>query len=258
MKGCVVFASYIPTKDKIYIGKEFLDKFIESFTKYDIYVGINDSCDEWIKTLEDYSKILNIKYEITPKELLIDSDVSAFQSALRLLKKTNKKYDVYWFGHTKGVTSGSHNFRKEVFDVFWNQKDKIEIKMFKENISIYTPYIGTTAKNYLNTTLPLIIYGKPNKDNLASYYTFWVHDGEVINYFIDNCNLNFLTEKITSFERLIKDEYGEKLDRYFFERDFPMIYQKISNEPKLMYNKIVTSDKNMVDYINNNCVKINF
>jgi hypothetical protein len=258
MKGCIIFASHIPSKDKISVGKEFLDKFLESFKNYDLYIGVNNSCPEWIDVLNDYSNKLKINYEITPKELLIDSDVSAFQTALRILKNSSKKYDIYWFGHTKGVTSNSHDFRKEVFNIFWDKKESIEKNMVDNKISIYTPYIGITAENYLNTTLPLIIYGKPNINNLASYYTFWVNDGQVINYFIDNCNPKFFTEKITSFERLIKDKYGDTLDRYFFERDFPMIYQKIIDDPKLMYHKIVTNDIKMINYIKNNCLYINF
>jgi hypothetical protein len=258
MKGSIIFASFIPSKNELYIGKQFLDKFKELYKNYDIFIGVNDSCKEWLDTIIEYSKTMNIYYDITPKDLLIDSDASAFQTALKLLKNSGKKYDIYWFGHTKGVTSNAHDFRQEVFNIFWDKKDYIESEMFKNNASIYSPYIGTTAENYLNTTLPLIVYGKPNYNNLSSYYTFWVNNGEVINNFIEICNPKFFTKKITSFDRLIKDKYGTNLDRYFFERDFPMIYQKIVEEPKLLYNKIVTSDLKMVDYIKNNCIQINF
>ena len=86
-KKCIIFASHIPTPNKLYVGKQFLDKFVESFHDYDIYIGINNSCDEWAKMIEDYSDKLNIFYEITPLNLLINSDASAYQTALRLLKK---------------------------------------------------------------------------------------------------------------------------------------------------------------------------
>jgi len=109
--------------------------------------------------------------------------------------------------------------------------------MMENNYSLYSPYIGCTAPNYLNTTIPIFIKGNPN-DDLASYYSFWVHSGEVINKFIDGCNPEFFTKNLLSFERLKKDKWGNNVDRYFFERDFPMIYQVVCEKPKLLYNHV--------------------
>jgi hypothetical protein len=251
MKKAIIFASHIPTPDKIFVGQESLDKFVESFSDYDIYIGINNSCDEWVKMVGDYSNILNIRYEVTPENLLDTSGGAAYQTALRLLKQTNIKYRIYWFGHTKGATSNTHDFRKEVFNKFWNHRKVIEHEILENDFSLYSPYIGITASNYLNTTLPIFIDGKLN-DHLASYYSFWVLSGEVLNKFIDNCNDEFFHKNLLSFKRLVSDKWGEYVDRYFFERDFPMIYQKLAENPKLLYNVIHTHDIDVISYIENN------
>ena len=91
MKKCIIFASHIPTPDKLFVGVESLNKFVESFSDYDVYIGINNSCQAWYDCLEQYSKKLNLFQETTPEHLLIDSDASAFQSALRLLKMSGNK-----------------------------------------------------------------------------------------------------------------------------------------------------------------------
>jgi hypothetical protein len=251
MKKAILFATHIPTPDKLFVGQESLDKFVESFSEYDIYIGINNSCKEWIEMVEDYSKKLNIFFEITPEELLETSGGAAYQTALRLLKQKNIKYEIYWFGHTKGATSNAHDFRREVFSKFWNHKELIEKEILENNISLYSPYIGETVSNYLNTTLPIFIDGKLN-DNLASYYSFWVHSGEVINKFIDNCNIDFFYKNLLSFKRLEVDQWGTHVDRYFFERDFPMIYQKLVEEPKLLYDTIYVSNSNTINNVQSN------
>ena len=62
----IVFASYIPTKDKLYIVKEFFNVFEEQYKDTDIYVGINGTpCLEYLQYLEQMQNKLNIQYEIT-------------------------------------------------------------------------------------------------------------------------------------------------------------------------------------------------
>jgi hypothetical protein len=255
MKKCIIFASHIPTSDKLFVGIESLNKFVESFNEYDIYIGINNSCQEWYDCIKDYSKKLNIFYETTPDHLLIDSDASAFQSALRLLKSTGNKYEIYWFGHTKGATSGSHEIRKQITNIFWDKKEIIEQKIIKEGFSIYSPYMGVTStKNYMNTSLTLFINGYKN-DDLSSYFTFWVHKGEVINRFLDESKDIFYNNKLIDF-RTTDDKYF--LDRYFFERDFPMVYQKVIETPKTLYHSLLVHNYEDAEYVMNKCEKIIF
>lgn len=235
---CIVFTSYVPTEDKIWVGLEFLNKFVENFKDYDVYIGDSNSCDSWLKTLDEYKKNLNIIYRQVPDYL--DSGfgvVGAFQTALRLLKESGKKYDFCWFGHTKGVTSNSHKFRNQVFEDFWDIREIVENKMTKEDFIMYSPYITLTDSVWLNGTLPLFLDG-PDNDSLSSLYAFWVHKGEVIEKFLDSVDPVFFEKDILSFDRLNYNIcYPEhpKVDRYFFERDFPMVYQKLDVGKKVLY-----------------------
>jgi hypothetical protein len=255
MKKCIIFASHIPNPNKLYVGKESLDKFVESFKGYDIYIGINNSCTEWVELVKKYSDKLNIIYEITPTELLDTSGGAAYQTALRLLKNNNKKYELYWFGHTKGATSNCDIFRNQVFSVFWDKKEIIEKEIFEGGYSLYSPWVGVTTPNYINTTLPLFISGKTNND-VCSFYSFWVHSGEVINKFIKECDTKFFNSNLLTHKRLngCNTPKNKFIDRYFFERDFPMIYQKICKEPKLLYYKLHTK----TPFNKKNINKINF
>lgn len=60
MKKSIIFASHIPTPDNLSVGVELLNIFLKSFSEYDIYIGINNSCQEWYDCIEEYSKKLNI------------------------------------------------------------------------------------------------------------------------------------------------------------------------------------------------------
>lgn len=255
MKNCIIFASHIPSPDKLYIGKEFLDKFYKLFYDYDIYVGVNNSCNEWVNLLDEYSKKLNLKYDITPENLLVDSDCSAFQTALRLLKKNNKKYKFCWFGHTKGATSGDDDFRKEVFDLFWDNREKIESKMLKETASLYSPYVTLNPPGYGENLLSPLLTHTRKVNQLTSLYTFWVHFGEVIEYFLNNHGQNFLTENITHMCGVD----GQQYNRYFFESEFPLIYQKTPLPQKVLYTRFCSDvnykDENKLSIATNNTIK---
>jgi hypothetical protein len=226
MSKSIIFASHIPTKGRLFVGQNILDKFVKDFSDYVIYVGVNNSCEEWYTLLDEYSAKLDIQYETTPTELLDTSGGAAYQTALRMLHNSGNKHDIYWFVHTKGATSGSEKFIEELGTTFWGKKDVIEPLILSGEYSIFSPYITLTGPNYINTTLPVFIDGHENND-LASLYSFWVLSGEVINTFILNCDKRFFTQNLLTF--------NDTIDRYFFERDFPMIYQKMDYSKKLLY-----------------------
>lgn len=261
MKKCIIFASHIPTPDKLFVGVELLNKFVESFSDHDIYVGINNSCQAWYDCLEQYSKTLNLFQETTPEHLLIDSDASAFQSALRLLRNTGNKYGIYWFGHTKGATSSSHQIRHEISNIFWNKKMIIEKKIIEERFAMYSPFMGTCSdrngdvnEKQMNLSLSLFINGYEN-NGLSSYYAFWVHCGEIINRFIGESKDIFFSNKLINFK--INDK-GDAIDRYFFERDFPMIYQKFLKNPKILFHKLLLHNRRHRDYVISRCKHLKF
>lgn len=239
MKKAVIFASYIPTKDTLYIGEEFLDFFEKNYSDYDLYIGVNPSCDEWVNLL----KVKGLNYKITPDEYVVKSDVSAYQSALKLLKDSGKEYDLYIFAHTKGVTSQAHTFRAQVFETFLGKNKEIE-SLFEKNpeIGLFSPWFAwCSTKGSIQNSLDVLLgESKCKNTDFMVNYTFYAIKGFVINDFIKNVNPVFWDKKITDIDYPyyshvvlgnqvfwnFNDMKTLKNDIYFFERDFPMIVER--------------------------------
>lgn len=229
MKSAVIFATYIPTPDKIDIGIEMLDKIVEYFSDCDIYIGVNPSCDEWIETIKLYRNKLNIKYQLTEIDKVIKSDASAYQTALNLYKKNNIDYELIWFIHTKGVTSGSP-LRYSVYKIFFNKRNEIET-LFKEknNLGLFMPWmIKQLPKNrdYVENNLKHILVGDKFKkcSDLTGHYSFYTIRGEIINQFLIDVEPDFFNKNLLTLG------VEQNFDMYFFERDFPMIIEKYGYE----------------------------
>ncbi len=224
-KSAIIFASYIPNRESLWVGIDILNKLVECFIDHDIYVGVNNSCPEWIKCLEVFKSILSIKYCETPGDKLIDSDASAFQTALGLYKEDNVEHNLVWFIHSKGVTSDCHEFRKELYNVFFEQRTQIE-SFFAHHptLGLFSPYMHhiVHAPNYIEHNLRTILVGDEYKtcSNWSCFYAWYVIRGSIVNKFVKEVNPSF-------FERhLLTLGVEQKFDRYFFERDFPMIVEK--------------------------------
>ncbi|MFN7656299.1 MAG: hypothetical protein ACK5OW_00755 [bacterium] len=225
MKDAVIFATYVPTVDRLHIGIEMLDKICEHFKDCDIFIGINPSCREWVETIESYKDRLNIYYEITEDDKVIKSDASAYQTALKLYKKIGLEHKLLWFMHTKGVTSGS-TLRSSVYKIFHSKRKDIET-LFDNNdrLGLFMPWMIRQLpknKDYVENNLKHILIGNHfNRcSDLTGHYTFYTIKGSIIK--------NFLNDVIEDFfqKNLLTLGVEHKFDLYFFERDFPMIVEK--------------------------------
>lgn len=128
MKTCVVYAAYIPDSRRINVMKEFLSTFKTHFNDAMFYIGINPGSVPNLKDIIfEYGINCNI-YPVSP-DLDTKTDASAYQAALKGLKNSNKQYDIYWFGHTKGGSNPRKNERRMYIDEFFSKRTEIE-KMF--------------------------------------------------------------------------------------------------------------------------------
>lgn len=214
----VIFASHIPSIDKIWVGEEILNKIKESLPNDDIFVGINPSVctEEWINIVKKYTN----NYEITPDNLIINSDASSYQTALKLYKKNIKEYDLVWFLHTQGTKSGLHNIRNAHLNTLLTEKNNI-IEIFKNNNEIGA--YGTTLTPLPNCwadsdwDLYLERFGIKFKNRPIRCFlsgTMFVMRGNILNYFLNNCNKNF-------FDKVLNNPHTNGVgDPWFFERDF--------------------------------------
>ena len=237
MNNCFILSFYLPSKESATILGEMLSTIDNNFKNVTIYVGFNpsDFISDGIEVMNKYSN-LNIVYDVVKPTLFTDSDASGFQLALKLLKESNKMFDIYWFMHSKAITTNRHIEREFMINDFITHKNKI-YKLFKgdNNIGSYGDMmlqLGTLEKSH-RFTVPTLsgnyldkFYDFPIKTPLEFFYakTFYVIKGEIINHFIYNCNDSFFNEPLNI--------YGEKTtDRYFFERDFIRVVDKLGYVP---------------------------
>lgn len=217
----IIFSSYIPQSDRLYIGKEYLDIFKDFYSDCDIYIGINpDTIPEWFDMIDEYKKYLNISYDFVKPELYTRSDASGFQNGLLQLKNSGKKYDIIWFGHTKGGHYND-NIRKDqrnwMYQNFWANREGITKELQSNSrFGAYAHTMTKTGKRGVSDPLDQFYNFKYSCIDVFYVYTFYCIKGHIVDEFIQNCNITF-------FEKHLRD-YG--FDRFFFERDFPHIVSK--------------------------------
>jgi len=219
MKKLVIFASHIPSDDQIYIGEDILQK-IKTYLgeNVDIFAGVNPSpsLDKWLDILYKYTN--NI--EVTPSNLIINSDASAYQSALRHYKNHIKNYDLVWFLHTQGTGSGNHEARERHLDTLLYDVSNA-INVFKdESVGVYghslvpLPNYDTPSEwDFLLDRFGVTRKNRPIRCFFSG--TMWIMRGNILNHFLNNCSDDF-------FNGLLYNSAGsmDVGDRWFFERDF--------------------------------------
>lgn len=223
MKTAVVFSSYVPSQDKLWVGQEILGG-IKSKIGDDcqIFAGVNPPVlNEWLDVLRTYTS--NI--EITPERLVISSDASAFQSALRAYQPHTGKFDLIIFLHTKGIVSKQHRARKERLGLLLGQYGSVKEILSRDDL------VGS----YGHTLIPVAKESEGNGgiwETLDRYCEWkckpfkWFLDcsmfamkAHILDSFLAQTNDQFLNSKLTT----VMCPEG---DRYFFERDFGCIVSR--------------------------------
>lgn len=243
-KTALLFASYLPHQDRLYIGDQFFKAFKDKFSDADFYIGINPgTVPEWEQHINEYQKDLNITYGHVERDLYSKSDAGAYQLALKLMKESGIHYENIWFAHTKGGhynDIGRAEQRYFMIENFFNRREHFESLLHSdEKNGVYGPVITVTmtpypgnkcADNFLD-----VYYDFPyHSSDLCYLYTFYLMKGHIVHEFIENCSDNF---------------WEDKKNIYFFEDPFPHIATKMGyrqlygitqNFPK---GNIVTDDR---------------
>lgn len=226
MSSCILFACSV-SQDREFVLRKFLEAFKLKFSNSDIYIGINpESSINTENIINEYK--LNTQIIKVEKSLYNESDASAYQAALKLLYNSNKKYDNYWFVHTKsGFNSHSDYLREWYINNFLNKRENIEIFLTNKDIGSYgmlgleyDPY-----RHYSETDVEISLW----ENNISSElpYThanfFYIHTIYVLNY-----------KPIEKFFNLINNLwFNSKLNRYYFEGVFPFIVSRSGYFPYL-------------------------
>lgn len=227
-KYAVIMASYIPSIDTLWIGEDILNKIKQYVPNNDIFIGINpSSCTkEWIDIVKKHT----LNYGITPDNLVINSDASAYQTALKLYRDNGQKeYDLILFLHTQGTKSGRHDVRNNHLNTLLeNFKNLIELFDKDEKLGAYgntiTPlpncWVDHESDFYLKR-FGLDFVNRPIRCFLVG--TMFAIKGDVLNNFIFKCNDSF-------FNEILHNPHTNGVgDPWFFERDFIHIVDGFTN-----------------------------
>lgn len=152
MRSAVVVASYAPNEAALVQVRAWFDAFVHfGYGVCDVYVGVNPSpCSDLLLDVlkKDYAnKFASLEAAVvTDPKLVVNSDVSGYQKGLELLYKSDKRYDVVWMVHTKGVSypTNSHMWqlaRNLMIEVL-ARKGEVE-SLFEKNqgLGTWSPYL---------------------------------------------------------------------------------------------------------------------
>jgi len=241
MSSCIIFAATILSEDREFVLRRFLETFKSKFSDSDFYIGINPgSLDNIENIIGEYK--LNSQIARANESLYSKSDASAYQIALKLLYNSNKKYDNYWFVHTKsGVNSHSDYLREWYINNFLNRRNYIENFINIEDVGSYG-ILGLEYdlnRDYLETDIEINLRKNNISDELPYTHAnfFYIHTLYVLTH-----------EPIKIFFNLITDSwFNSKLDRYYFEGVFPFITSRSGYFPYLE-NRISMNGIDLLPY----------
>jgi len=222
MKTCVILASYIPHGDKLPMGEEVLRHIKKALPQSDLIVGVNPSGmhGAWLETVKQYTDM----YEVTPRKLLAFSEVSAYQSALRMYKQNLKEYDLVWFLHTLGSTSHYDNIRHEYFDRLLTDMPEVLKIMDYPELGAYVACMSPTPGINKEGHIPYddMVNRFYNSDKFKykpfRYITrgaMFVLKGHVLNEILLNT-----TDELVNGTLWVYETQKEWSDKFFFENYF--------------------------------------
>lgn len=224
MNSCVIFAcSIIPGRE--FVLERFITAFENEFINADFYIGVNPvNADTIVQIIE--KSALNFQISMVAPELYTQSDASAYQAALKMLRDSRKKYDNYWFVHTKsGFNSHSDHLRDWYINNLLHKRTEIENFIAEEGVGSYG-LLGAeydTTKYYPKQDVELPLWENIINDDLPFTHAhfFYIHTLYVVAH-----------KPMEKFLQLVTDTWFESLlTRYYFEGVFPFIVSRAGYFP---------------------------
>lgn len=220
---CVLFSGYCPRQR---IGEYYNDYMIPLLSAYsdcDVIVGLSPQGFTRIRPLQ------NELISIAPESRIVDSDVTGYQEALRVLKHSGKVYDKVYFIHTKGISYYDNTKRKEAREKYLYSffRSRAEINDVLKN-----PFIGswchtgrlkdpTKDLGYFNKICDTTFNFTHPWSGIECLFTLYCIKYDILQRFFEGTDDSF-------FERNLVD-IGH--NRYFFEHIFPTITDRYGYYP---------------------------
>jgi hypothetical protein len=212
-----------------------MDTFKEHFSDADFYIGINYGSHLLVEPIiESYGLSTNIT-RLENEDLYCGSDASAYQLALKNLKQSSKKYDIYWFCHTKGSVNSRRYERSLYISELFSKRYDIEL-MFQNNSMLGSYGLrgvssGAAGDQWMsfNNDHDIEICSNKKYDSLQYNHINWSYIETM--YVIKK-------EAVESFLKLTTDKfYDEKIkDKCYFEISFPWIASRCGYFPYIKQN----------------------
>ena len=209
-KSAVVFAGYFPTPFSLAVGEEFIAYFRQHYADCHFYVGLNPAaCNQ------DFLRLLatsGLQYEvrIVPESLVVDSDASAYQAALLLLRDGERQdFDVLYFFHSNGATNPTSKQLREFFLPRFADRARIEAAFSHETVGSYSLFLGKSKNPFIDQLGEHYVFDRPYFYTYLYFHTIYALRARPVLDFVHGCQRSFFDVKL--------------VERYFFERDFPHV-----------------------------------
>jgi len=226
MRPAIILGAYPVNDYALGLAQYLFDLYKEHLPEAVLYIGINTPSyhEQLVSMLKGYP--FEVHHALTPEHLIIRSDASAYQTALRLYKEHNKEYDLLWFQHFKGAThEATRTMAKD------RLREQIENRVVIEKTFKNNPLLGLYAHTGWGFNHSMMDPGN-SEDYTSHYFDFkysllkitalysiFVARAAAVKSFVDNCSPSFFTEKLGSV--------------YFFENDFSQIIFRQGYTPYL-------------------------
>lgn len=242
MKTCVIYAAYIPNSPKLNVIREFFSVFKSQFHDADFYIGINPgSIPNTINTIKEYG--LNCQFVNAQENLDTTTDASAYQAALKLLKDSGNKYDVYWFGHTKGGSNPREEERRLYINEFFSKRKEIE-DMFEQHPhlgswGIRGNYMASSGKKWDTYNVDSCISICGNKKFPPFNYTH-------VNWSYIETMYALKGKPVEEFINIVPDDFfTTKLDPWYFETVMPWVPSRCGYFPYVKNQRCFWNTENL-------------
>jgi hypothetical protein len=228
--NCILFAVYLPNLNKRYVLEEILSLIKIKEKNAKIFIGIqHSSIPETEEILRKIKGNLKIETQRVTADMSINSDASAFMSALELYSKSDKNFEKCFFIHTKSITTSNDALRHALFETIFDEKwiDKV---LENPNVGSFAPCITFTDVqkdiDLMSSCVKFHKFDLKFSAPMEYYYphTFYIIKSDILNSFLSLMSKNIFTTPIQTYS-----------DRYFFERDFPHIVDMLGFEPSYQF-----------------------
>jgi hypothetical protein len=235
LRDAVLFAWWIPdTPEARAVGDYYRGLLRYHHPDSRIFLGVNHGSDpEQVAAMRDSG--LDIEICPVPPHIDVNSDAGGFLAALEAFARSPERFDLVWFGHTKGASRTDDRLYRHVrFELdrrFWARRAEIEAIFADPRIGLFAPQVippptypwpgpwrgwldelAALRRIYRDCYPPL---------GLNALDTFFVLRGEIVRAFCDAVSPWFFQTDPADFGG----------SRWFFEMAFPSIASMQGYEP---------------------------